>query len=146
MLSQKISDDLKEAMKAKEEQVVSTLRMLNAAFKNKRIEVRKELEEADAIAVIKKEVKALEDSVTSFVAGKREDLVEKAKKEIAILKRYLPAEMDDGSLEMVVKEAIAEVGATTKAEMGKVMGVVIRNIAGAADGKRVKTMVEKLLG
>lgn len=144
-LFEQISNDVKTAMKAREEQTLSTLRMLSASLKNKKIELGKELEESDVLSVVKKEVKALEDSLTSFVDGAREDLAEKAKTELAILKAYLPEELDDVSLEAVVKEALAEVGEVTKAEMGKVMGVVMAKVAGVADGKRVKAMVDKLI-
>lgn len=144
-LLEQISNDVKAAMKAKEPETLSTLRMLQSSMKNKKIELGKDLEEQDVISVVKKEVKALKDSVTSFVEGAREDLAEKAKAEIAILEKYLPEEMDDASLEEIVKGAIAEIGATTKAEMGKVMGAAMGKVAGAADGSRVKAMVEKLL-
>ncbi len=144
-LLEHITNDVKAAMKAKEAQTLSTLRMLSASLKNKRIELGKELEEGDVISVVKKEVKALEDSIVSFVQGAREDLAQKARAEVETLKKYLPEEMSDENLETIIKEALAEIGATTKAEMGKVMGAVMGNVAGLADGKRVKAMVEKQL-
>ena len=145
MLLEKITQDIKEAMKAKEAETLSTLRMLSSSLKNKKIELGKELEEEDVLSVVKKEMKSLQDSLESFVEGAREDLAEKAKKEMEIIKKYLPEEMDDASLEEVVKAVVAEVGATTKAEMGKVMGATVKKVAGAADGKRIKEMVERLL-
>mgnify|MGYP001566460320 CR=1 FL=1 len=144
-LMEHISNDRVAAMKAGEAQTLSTLRLLSAALKNKKIELGKELEEGDVLSVVKKEVKAIEDSIVSFVAGAREDLVAKARAEVETLKKYLPEEMGDEKLETIVKEALAEIGAVTKTEMGKVMGRVMGKVAGAADGKRVKAMVEKLL-
>jgi uncharacterized protein YqeY len=146
MLAEKIMNDLKEAMKAGEAQIVSTLRMLNASAKNKKIELGKELDDADFLAVIKKEIKSLQDSLESFVSAARGDLEAKAREELAILQKYLPQELDDASLEEIVKVVVAEVGAKTKAEIGKVMGPVIKKVAGAADGKRIKEVVEKMLG
>ena len=145
MLLEKITQDIKEAMKAKEAETLSTLRMLSSSLKNKKIELGKELEEEDVLSVVKKEMKSLQDSLESFVEGAREDLAEKAKKEMEIIKKYLPEEMDDASLEEIIKAVVAEVGATTKAEMGKVMGATVKKVAGAADGKRIKEMVERLL-
>lgn len=140
-----ISNDIKIAMKAKEEQTLSTLRLLSSALKNKKIELGRELEEGDVLSVVKKEVKAIEDSITSFVQGAREDLAARARRELETLKKYLPEEMEDAKLETIVKEALGEIGAVTKAEMGRVMGAVMGKVAGAADGKRVKAMVEKFL-
>ena len=145
-LLEQIMNDVKAAMKAKEEQTLSTLRLLSASLKNKKIELGRELEEGDVVSVVKKEVKALEDSIVSFVQGAREDLAEKARAEVETLKKYLPEEMSDEKLEAIVKEALVQIGSVTKAEMGKVMGAVMGKVAGAADGKRVKAMVEKLLG
>ena len=145
-LSEQISNDVKDAMRAKEEKILSTLRMLQASLKNKKIDLGKELEEEDVVSVVKKEVKALEDSIISFVAGAREDLAEKTRAEVETLKKYLPAEMSDEKLEVIVKEALSEIGTVTKAEMGKVMGSVMGKVAGLADGKRVKAILEKLLG
>lgn len=145
MLAEKITQDLKEAMKAREAQVVSTLRMLSAAAKNKRIEIGKELDDAEMLAVVKKEIKSLRDSLESFVSAARVDLEQKAREELSILQKYLPQEMDDASLEEIIKAVIAEVGAKTKAEIGKVIGPVIKKVADAADGKRIKEMVEKML-
>ncbi|KKW36788.1 MAG: hypothetical protein UY81_C0013G0001, partial [Candidatus Giovannonibacteria bacterium GW2011_GWA2_53_7] len=145
-LSLQISNDVKDAMRAKEEQVLSTLRMLQASLKNKKIELGKDLEEQDVISVVKKEVKALEDSIVSFVSGAREDLAEKTRTEVETLKKYLPEEMSDEHLETIVQDALLEIGEVTKAEMGRVMGFVMGKVAGAVDGRRVKAMVEKLLG
>ena len=144
-LPEQIMNDVKVAMKAKEAQTLSTLRLLQSSLKNKKIELGKELEEGYVISVVKKEVKALEDSIVSFVQGAREDLAQKARAEVETLKNYLPEEMSDERLETIVKEALAEIGAVTKAEMGKVMGAVMGKVAGSADGKRVKAIVEKLL-
>lgn len=142
-LAERITQDVKAAMKAREEQVLSTLRMLQASLKNKKIDLGKELEEQDVLAVVKKEVKALEDALSSFVSGAREDLAEKTRAELHILKAYLPEEMSDAALDEIVKEALSEIGTVTKAELGKVMGAVMAHVAGRADGKRVKESVDR---
>ena len=143
---EQITQATKDAMKNKDSATLSTLRMLRSAIKNKEIDAQKELSEEDVLAVIKSQVKQLKDSLTSFEQAGRNDLAEPVKAEIAVLEKYLPAQMSDEDLEKKVQEAIGHVGATSKADMGKVMGAAMKAVAGQADGGRVKATVEKLLG
>lgn len=145
-LAEQISADMKSAMKAKNNATLSTLRMLASALKNKQIELLHELSEQEVLAVIRSQVKQLRDSTESFAQGGRQDLVDGVLGEIKVLEAYLPAELSDDQLVEVVKKTIVEVGAASKADMGKVMGGAMKAVAGQADGGRVKAIVEQLLG
>ena len=144
-LLETIEADLIAAQKDRDQERVSTLRMLSAALKNKRIDLRKDLEEADVLAVIKSQIKQLKDSLASFEQGERNDLAEKAKAELEILDKYMPESMSAEDLEVLVKGVIEEVGAAGKSDMGKVMGAAMKKVAGQADGNDVKEAVNKLL-
>lgn len=145
-LLEQISSDLKDAMRAKDESTLSTLRMLKSALKNKEIDLIRPLTEAEVADVIKSQAKQLKEAIDQFEAGGRADLAEANKFELEVLKKYMPAELTDADLEAVVREAVTQSGATSKADMGKAMGFVMKAVAGRADGTRVKTLVEKLLG
>ncbi len=142
---EKINADLTAAMKEKKEAVLSTLRLLRSALKNKEIELIRELKEEDVLAVIKTQIKQLKDAIVSFEAAGRNDLVEKNKNELATLEGYLPAEMSDEDLEKTVRAALAESGISAKADMGKAMGTVMKAVAGQANAGRVKEVLEKVL-
>ncbi len=142
MLTDKIAADLKDAMRAKDAAKLSTLRMLKSAVEYYKIETKQEqLTDADVTAVIKQQVKQRQDSIEGFEKGGRVDLVEKEKAELAILKSYLPAELSPTELEEIIKATIAEVGATSKADMGKVMKAVQAKTAGRADNRLVSQIV-----
>ncbi len=145
MLNEQLGSDLKEAMKSKDELKLSTLRLLKTAMKNKEIELGHELSEDESVAVIKSQVKALKDSLTSFQDAGRDDLALKAKDELVILETYLPEEMGDDVLTELVKDVLKEIGVENKVDMGKAMGAVMKKVAGQADGTRVKNLVEQLL-
>jgi uncharacterized protein len=144
-LAEKITDNMKTAMKAKDSATLSTLRLLVSALKNKKIDVQHELSDAEVQDVVKAQVKQLKDSIESFKAGGREDLAMSTQTEIGVLEQYLPAQMSDEELTKVVKEAVEKSGATSKADMGKVMGAAMAAVAGRADGSRVKEIVGTLL-
>jgi uncharacterized protein YqeY len=144
----KIDADLKAAMIARDAEKLSVLRMLKSAVKYAAIEkggadsVPTDLE---VLAVVRKEVKKHEDSVTSFTEAGRPELAEKEKKELEFLKTLLPAQMTPEKMEELVKEAIKEVGATSKAQMGSVMKAAQAKAAGQADGKTLSQIVQRLL-
>ena len=142
MLLDKIAADMKEALRAKDAARLSTLRMLKSAVEYYKIEKKQEkLTDADVVVVIKKQVKQRQDSIEGFEKGGRTDLVEKEKAELAVLKSYLPEEIPQAQLEEIVKAVIAEVGATTKTDMGKVMKAVQAKVAGRADNRLVSQIV-----
>jgi uncharacterized protein YqeY len=142
MLMDKIAADMKDAMRAKEAARLSTLRLLKSAVEYHKIEKKQEkLTDAEVTAVIKKQIKQRQDSIEGFEKGRRADLVEKEKAELAVLKAYLPEELSQAQVEEVVKATIAELGATTKTDMGKVMKAVQAKLAGRADNRLVSQIV-----
>ncbi len=145
-LKQQILDDTKEAMKAKNADKVNTLRFLQAAVKNKEIEVRPNgLTDEDVVSVLRKSVKQRQDSIEQYVSAGRTDLADKEKMELSIIEGYLPKQMSADQIEAVVKQAIQEVGATSPKEMGAVMKAVQAKTQGTADNKIVSEIVKKLL-
>ena len=145
-LKQQILDDTKEAMKARNADKVNTLRFLQAAVKNKEIEVRPNaLTDEDVVTVLRKSVKQRQDSIEQYVSAGRTDLADKEKMELSIIEGYLPKQMSADQIEAVVKQAITEVGATSPKEMGAVMKAVQAKTQGTADNKIVSEIVKKLL-
>ena len=141
-----IQADLKAAMLNRESDKVRTLRMLVSKLREKKIAMMKDLEEIDELAVLKKAAKERLDSMTTYLSANREDLAEIEKSELKLIQTYLPPEMDDSAIELIVKKIIAETGASSMAEMGRVMGAAMKAVAGQADGKRVQDIVKKQLG
>jgi uncharacterized protein YqeY len=145
-LAKKISEDLKKAIKTKDVICTSTLRMVTASMENLSIEKKvKELEDADVIKIISKQVRQHEDSIESFKKGKRDDLVEKETKEFEILKSYLPKQPDEKQIEELVKKIISQAGVSSRADFGNVMKLVMQELKNQADGKIVSAIVQKLL-
>ncbi len=145
-LLQRVDEDLKTAMKARDELKVSALRMLKAAAYNAVIAKGKPtLEDAEVMEVIVKLIKQREESVEAYTKGNRPELAEKEKKEAAILKAYLPAQMPDEELKAIIQAAIKETGASGPQGMGAVMKAVLPKVAGRADGKRVSELTAQLL-
>lgn len=146
MLADKIEEDLKAAMKSKDIVKVETLRMLKAALHNFLIEKRREkAEDQEVVGLIQKQIKSREDSIEGFKKGGRQDLVDKETKEKAILAAYLPAQLSNAELESIVKKAIQQIGAKTKADMGRVMKEAMAVSQGRADGKRINQIAASLL-
>ena len=145
-LKAKLQQDLKEAMKAKDTFKRDTIRFLMSAIKQVEVDSRKELSDEDIVKIIQKSIKQREEAAAQYKEAKRDDLYEKETKEAEILKSYLPAQLSDAELEDEVKKIIEEVGATSLKDMGKIMGVATKRLAGRADGKRINMMVKKLLG
>lgn len=146
MLEDRITEDYKQAMKSKDAVKTSVLSFLRAQVKNVMIEKKVEkLEDADVIAVIKKQVKQRQDSIAQFEQGGRADLADKEKAELAILKGYLPQEMSEGELKVLIDEAVKESGASTMKDMGKLMKVLMPKVAGKADNKLVSDLVKQKL-
>ena len=147
-LSERVDADLKTAMREKNATKLAVLRMLKAAIMNAAIEksgAQGKLNDADATQVIRKQVKQRQDSIESFEKGGRAELAAKEKEELSILQSYLPQQMSADEISKAVREAIAEVGATSKAQMGAVMKAVQAKVAGRADGKTLSGEVQKQL-
>ena len=147
-LQEKIDSDLKEAMRAKEAERLSVLRMVKSAMFNAAIEKHGaggKLTDSDAIAVLRKQVKQRHDSVAGFEKGGRPELAEKERREIGILSDYLPKPLTAEGVASIVQAAIAETGASSKAEMGQVMKIANAKAAGRADGRTLSEAVQKAL-
>lgn len=147
-LSQQIDSDLKDAMRAREAGKLAVLRMLKSALQNAAIEkggASAELDDGEATQVIRKQVKQRQDSIESFEKGGRAELAAKEKNELELLNSYLPAAMSSEQLTALVREAIAEVGATSRAQMGAVMKALGPKVAGCADGKTLSQEVQRQL-
>lgn len=145
-IAEKLSQEIKSAMLAKDADRLSTLRMLKSAIGYMQIEKKTDaLPEADAVSVVQKEVKKRRDSIEQFEKGGRPELAEKEKKEITILEEFLPKALSPEELEQLVKATITEVGATGKKDMGAVIKAVQAKAAGRADGKSISGLVGKLL-
>jgi uncharacterized protein YqeY len=144
-LKERIKNDIKEAMRAKDTARRDTLRNLSAAIKQIEVDERRELSDADVEAILMKYIKQREDAIAQFREAGRDDLVAKDEAEVAIVRSYLPEPMDDAELEATLREIIAEVGAESMKDMGKVMGKAKGVIGSRADGGRISQMVKKLL-
>jgi uncharacterized protein YqeY len=148
-IQQRIDSDLKDAMRAKDAGKLGVLRMLKSAMKYAAIEkagADGELDDAEAVQVIRKEAKQRQDSIESFEKGGRPELAAKEKEELTLLSAYLPQAMSADEMASAVREAIAEVGATSRAQMGAVMKVLQAKLAGRADGKTLSAEVQRHLG
>ena len=148
-VQQQIDSDLKDAMRAKDAPKLGVLRMLKSAMKYAAIEksgAEGELDDTEATQVIRKQVKQRQDSIESFEKGGRPELATKEKEELALLSAYLPQAMSAEELAAAVRDAIAEIGATSRAQMGAVMKALQTKLAGRADGKSLSQEVQRQLG
>jgi uncharacterized protein len=147
-LLERVDSDLKDAMRAKDATRTSVLRMLKAALKNAAIEksgANAQMSEGDAIQVVRKQVKQRQDSIESFEKAGRAELAAKEKEELSILQSYLPQALSADEVARVVRETIAEVGATSRAQMGALMKAVQTKVDGRADGKTLSAEVQRQL-
>ena len=145
-LKDQIKNDIKEAMRAKDTAKRDTLRNIQAAIKQIEVDERRELSDADVEAILMKYLKQREDAKGQFADAGRNDLVEKEEAEIALIKSYLPEPMSDEELEAILKEIIAQTGAQSMKDMGKVMGAAKKEVGSRADGGRINQIVKRLLG
>jgi len=146
-LRTKIADDMKVAMKAREARRLSAIRLLLAAIKQREVDERKDLSDAEVISVIEKMTKQRRDSIGQFLAAGRHDLVDQETFELNLLSGYLPKQLTDDQVAQEVSEAIAQTGAGGPADMGKVMGALKGKLAGRADMGKVSALVKaKLAG
>ncbi len=152
MITDTISQKIQEAMKAKDEIRLSTLRLLSSAFNYERIAKQHELSEEEELEVVRKEAKRRKDAIEAYEKAKAFDRADKEKKELAILQEFLPPEMSDEELEKIINEVIKEAGLPAdathqalQAGMGKVIGAVMGKVKGQVDGKRVAEIVKSKL-
>jgi uncharacterized protein YqeY len=146
-LRERVNEDMKSAMKAREAERLSTIRLLLAAVKQREVDERITLDDAGVVAVVEKMLKQRKDSVQQYEQAGRTDLADKEKAEMALLSGYLPQQLADAELEAVVAEAVAASGAKAASDMGKVMAIVKPKVAGRADMGKVSALVKaKLAG
>jgi len=144
-LKDRITDDMKSAMRAGEKDRLATIRLALAALKQREVDERIVLDDTQILAVIEKMIKQRKEAITQFEAGGRADLVAKEAAEIVVLQTYLPAQMSDAEIDAVIAEAIAATGATSIKDMGKVMGAVKAKAQGKADMGAVSARIKQKL-
>jgi hypothetical protein len=144
-LEERLIEEMKGAMKSSDKLRLSTIRMIRSAVKNKEIEIRKTLEDEDVVKVIQAMVRKGEESVEQFQTGGRTDLVEKEKKEIEILKSFLPQPLSQDQILKIIDQSIQETQASSLKDIGKVMKSVMPKIGGKADGKLINQLVKERL-
>ncbi|MEK0428993.1 MAG: hypothetical protein RL001_1520 [Pseudomonadota bacterium] len=144
-LKEKISEDMKTAMRAKDSGRLATIRLINAAIKQKEVDERIDLNDDQVLSVIEKMIKQRKDSISQFEAGGRQDLADIEKAELVVLNAYMPAQMSEAEVQAEVTSAVAAVGASGPQDMGKVMGVLKPKLAGRADMTAVSAMVKAAL-
>lgn len=144
-LKERITEDMKAAMRASEKERLSTIRMVQAAIKQREVDERIALDDAQVIAVLEKMVKQRKESIVQFEAGGRADLADKEKSEIALLQAYLPAQLSATEVDAIIQEAIAATGAASVKDMGKVMAVVKAKAAGRTDMGAVSARIKAAL-
>lgn len=144
-LKERIAQELKEAMKNRDNFKRDTLRMINSAFKQIEVDERRELSDEDVIAILKKACKQREEASIQYKEAGREELYAKEQEEIRIIASYLPEQLSDERLKEELELILKEVGASSPKDMGKVMGVANSKLSALADGKRISAMVKELL-
>ena len=146
MLKQRLQDEMKAAMKAGDKRRLGVIRLINAAIKQREVDERIELDDTQVLAVLDKMVKQRRDSIAQYVDAGRQDLAEQERFEVEICQTYLPEAMSDEEVAKLVEEAVAESGASTMKDMGKVMGIVKPKVQGRADMGAVSALVKQRLG
>lgn len=144
-VSDQLNQDMKAAMKAKEKDRLTTIRMIKAAFQNEKIAKGRELTPDEEITILSREKKQRMDSYEEFAKAGRDDLVKNLEKELEVVDQYLPEQLSDDEVRSIVKETIDQVGAESMKDMGKVMTNIMPKVAGAADGSKINQMVKEEL-
>jgi uncharacterized protein YqeY len=144
-LKEQITDDMKNAMRAKDAEKLGTIRLITAAMKQKEVDERVELTDAMVVAIIEKMIKQRKDSISQFEAGGRQDLADKEKSELVVLSAYMPASLSEAEIAAEVAAAVAQVNPAGPQDMGKVMAVVKAKLAGRADMTVVSGLVKAAL-
>ena len=145
-LKEKITEDMKTAMRAKDSERLATIRMITSAIKQIEVDERITLDDARVLAVVEKMIKTRKEAIAQFQAGNRPDLVEKENKEIVLLVEYLPAQLSEADLDALIAGAVTEAGATSVKDMGKVMAIVKAKAQGRADMAAVSAKIKAKLG
>ena len=145
-LQERIVEDLKDAMRQRDDLRRSTLRLIRAAIQNEEIARRKSLDDAEVITILSRLVRQHQESITEFRRGNRPDLVEREEAELAFVRQYLPQQLTHQEVTELARQVIAEVGASGPTDLGKVMGRLMPQVRGRAEGAAVRQVVAELLG
>ncbi|HBY89157.1 MAG: GatB/YqeY domain-containing protein [Ruoffia tabacinasalis] len=145
-LTERINQDVKQAMKARDKETLKVLRMLKSALQMEQLEHSEPLNEEQEITIISRELKQRKDSLAEFEKAGRQDLVDEVTDEIVVVERYLPKQLSEEEIEVEVRKVMDELNATSKSDFGKVMGKAMANLKGKADGNLVKEVTKNLLG
>ncbi|MBC5637251.1 MULTISPECIES: GatB/YqeY domain-containing protein [Ornithinibacillus] len=141
-----LNDDMKQAMKSKDKEKLSVIRMVKASLQNESIKLGKsDLSEDEELSILSREMKQRKDSLQEFKSAGRDDLVEKLETEIKIIQEYMPKQLSDEELSAIIQETIQETGASSKKDMGKVMSAVMPKVKGKADGSKINKLVQEFL-
>ncbi|MEK3881621.1 GatB/YqeY domain-containing protein [Paenibacillus sp. PL2-23] len=144
-LSERLTDDMKQAMKSQDKFKLTTIRMMRASVKNMEIELKRPLEDNEVLNILSREIKIRKDSLQEFQKAGRDDLVTGLAAEIEIISQYLPEQLTEEEIQEIVRQTIHELGASSKADMGKVMSALMPKTKGRADGKLVNQAVQQFL-
>ncbi|WP_078391395.1 GatB/YqeY domain-containing protein [Shouchella patagoniensis] len=140
-LLERLNLDMKTAMRNKEKEKLSVIRMVKSSLQNEQIKLGRELTDDESNTVLNREVKQRKESLHEFKQANREDLASKQESELSVLEQYMPKQLTEDELVLIVKETVAETGAMSKADMGKVMGAIMPKVKGKADGGLVNRLV-----
>ena len=144
-LSERLNDDMKQAMRNQEKFRLSVIRMVRSSIKNVEIDLCRSLEDNEVLDILNRELKQRKDSLQDFEKAGRDDLVDALKVELEIIAEYMPTQLTEEEITVIVKQTIQETGASTKADMGKVMGALMPKVKGRSDGKLVNQVVQQHL-
>ena len=144
-LAERLNEDMKQAMKAGEKFRLTTIRMVRASIKNQEIELHRPLNEDEIVQVVSRDLKQRRDSLQDFERAGRDDLVSQMQGEIEIISQYLPEQLNEEEIKAIVMQTIQETGASSKADIGKLMGALMPKVKGRADGKLVNQLVQQVL-
>ncbi|WP_438433352.1 GatB/YqeY domain-containing protein [Gorillibacterium sp. sgz500922] len=144
-LNEQLNEDMKQAMKSQDKFKLSVIRMVRSAIKNIEIDQRKTLDDNEVLDILNREIKQRRDALQEFQKAGRDDLAESAQAEIAIIAAYLPQQLTEEEVQAIVRQTIQETGASSKADMGKVMSALMPKVKGRADGKLVNQIVQQQL-
>lgn len=144
-LSERLNEDMKQAMKSQDKFKLSTIRMVRATIKNLEIDLKRTLDDSEVLDILSREIKQRKDALQEFEKAGRDDLAEKVKAEAEIIAEYLPEQLNEDEIKVIVQQTIQETGATSKADIGKVMSALMPKVKGRADGKLVNQAVQQLL-
>lgn len=140
-----LNEDMKAAMRAKEKEKLTTIRMIKSSIHNEEINLGRPLNDDEEIAILSREKKQRQESLAEFQNAGRDDLVAKIEKELEIVNKYLPEQLSDEEVREIIEQTIAEVGAESMQDMGKVMGAIMPKVAGRADGGKINQLVRDAL-